>query len=258
MNFETLKYERRDSAAILTLNRPDRHNAINSVMARELPAAWAEIDRDPQVRVAIVTGAGEKSLCTGFDVSDIASDTADVKSMGFTSLQCRVWKPVITAVNGMVCGGGLHFVADSDLVIAAEQATFFDTHVNVGLIAGMEPIVLARKMSIEPLMRLSLVGRSDRMNARRAMQLGIIGEVVAKENLLSRALELARLIAENSPAACARTKRALWDSLNMGLDDAREMGWKVIEDYWTHPDTKEGARAFAEKRKPSWARPEGK
>jgi enoyl-CoA hydratase/carnithine racemase len=108
-------------------------------------------------------------------------------------------------------------------------------------------------MALEPLLRLSLVGRKERMNAQRALQLGVISEVVPQAQLVPRALELAQLIAQNSPAACARTKRAIWESLNLPLDDAREMGWQVIEEYWTHPDIKEGARAFAEKRKPNWA-----
>jgi (E)-benzylidenesuccinyl-CoA hydratase len=258
MRFATLLLEKRDGVAILTLHRPDRLNAIDGVMARELPEAWAEIMGDSEAGVVVVTGAGERALCTGFDVGEIASGptVAGPSSLRFTALQNRCWKPVITAVNGMVCGGGLHFVADSDLVICADTATFFDTHVNVGLVAGMEPIVLARRMALEPLLRMALVGRAERMGAERARALGLAGEVVPGEQLIPRALELARMILQNSPAACARTKRAIWESLDRGLDGAEELGWEVIEGYWNHPDITEGARAFAEKRRPKWAPPE--
>jgi enoyl-CoA hydratase/carnithine racemase len=254
---ETLRYEQQDGVAVLTLHRPERLNAINSAMARELPAVWRAIKEDPAVQVVIVTGAGERALSTGFDVGDVALGQAEVGELAFTGLQNRCWKPVITAVNGMVCGGGLHFVADSDLVVAAEHAAFFDSHVNVGLVAAMEPIVLGRRMALERVMRLSLVGRGERMSARRALDLGLCGDVVPGAQLLPRALELARTMMAGSPAALAATKRALWESLNLGLQDARELGWRAIEGHWNHPDVAEGARAFAEKRKPRWAPPQG-
>jgi enoyl-CoA hydratase/carnithine racemase len=257
----TLRFEKKGAIAIVTLDRPDRMNAINSVMSRELKSAWEEIKRDPQIAVAIVTGSGDRALCTGYDVADVASGSAEVgdeadrgtlASLKLTALQNRCWKPAICAVNGMVCGGGLHFVADSDLVIAAEHATFFDTHVNVGLVAGMEPIVLARRMAIEPVLRMAIAGKSDRMDAKRALALGIVGEVVPASELMPRAIETAERILESSPAAIAETKRAIWESLSLGLDDAREHGWGIIGEHRTHPDVAEGARAFAEKRKPRW------
>ena len=184
-SFETITFEVRPSSsrarvALITLNRPERHNAINGVMSRELPVAWDRVKRDPEIAVAVVTGAGEKALCTGFDVADVAAGTSDfgvrgekgkLSSVQLTPLQCRCWKPVVTAVNGMTAAGGLHFVADGDVVIAAENATFFDTHVRVGLIAGLEPIGLARRMPLEPVLRMSYLGATDRMGAARARQL---------------------------------------------------------------------------------------
>lgn len=228
MPFETLGYEKRDGAALITLSRPDRLNAIDPVMARELPEAWADAKSDPELAVVIVTGAGEKAFCTGFDVGVVAkNEKVDVGGggeggpLGFTALHNRCWKPVITAVNGMVCGGGLHFIADSDLVICSNNATFFDTHVNVGLVAGLEPIGLARRgIPLDAVLRLSLVGRAERLNAARALELGLTGEVVPRAELLPRAFELAREIQKSSPAALARTKRAIWESLNGGLQAA--------------------------------------
>jgi enoyl-CoA hydratase/carnithine racemase len=153
----------------------------------------------------------------------------------------------------MAVGGGLHFVADSDLVIAAEHAVFFDSHVGVGLVAGLEPIGFTRRVGLEHVLRMALMGGADRMDAQRAKRIGLIGEVVAKGELLERALALADQIAANSPSALAATKRAIWESLDRDMAAALEHGRSVIETYRGHPDAVEGARAFGEKREPRWA-----
>jgi len=264
MEFETILYEVADGVATLTLNRPDRYNAITEKMGEELGQAWSEVKRDPNVVCVIVTGAGDKALCTGMDVADVASgeakrsnDAAEMKRedqpwFKLTALQNKCWKPVITAINGMVVGGGLHFVADSDLTIAAEHATFFDTHVKVGLVAGVEPVGLARRMPLEAVLRMSLLGGAERMSADEALRLGLIGEVVPAAQLLSRARELASRIAEHSPTALARTKQVIWESLEGGLDEGIENAWQTIIEHNASPDLEEGAKAFVEKRKPRW------
>lgn len=104
-----------------------------------------------------------------------------------TAIQNRCWKPVITAVNGMVVGGGLHFIADSDLIVASETATFFDTHVKVELIAGLEPVGIARRIPLEAVLRMALLGGSERMSAQQALSIGLVGEVVPQAQLLPRA-----------------------------------------------------------------------
>ena len=260
--FETLLYEVEDGVATLTLNRPERHNAFNTTMATELCAAWEVIKRDPEVVCAIVTGAGERAFCTGMDVADVASGEAkgsgklsreDAPWFQLTAIQNKCWKPVITAVNGMVCGGGLHFVADSDLVICSESATFFDTHVRVGLVAGLEPVGLARRMPLEAVLRMALLGGSERMDASSALANGLVGEVLPPDQLLSRARELAGLIGQHSPTALALSKRAIWESLDVWLDDALERTWQMIREHTAHPDLEEGSVAFVEKRKPRWA-----
>jgi enoyl-CoA hydratase/carnithine racemase len=152
----------------------------------------------------------------------------------------------------MTVGGGLHFVADSDIVIAADNATFFDTHVKVGMVAGLEPVSLARKMPMEAVLRMMLVGGSERMNAQRALQLGLVGEVVAAGELLQRARELADMIKTHSPAAMARTKQAIWRGADKGLNDALQDAWELIMMQNSHPDCEEGARAFLEQRTPNW------
>lgn len=265
MEFETIVYDVQDRVATVTLNRPDRHNAITARMGEELGEAWSDIKRNPEVVCAIVTGAGDKALCTGMDVADVASgeakrsqDPGDMKRedqpwFKLTALQNQCWKPVVTAINGMVVGGGLHFVADSDLTIAAEHATFFDTHVKVGLVAGIEPVGLARRMPLEAVMRMSLLGGGERMSAAEAHRLGLVGEVVAARDLMPRARELAAMMAEHSPTALARTKRVIWESLEGGLDAGIENAWQTIIEHNASPDLEEGAKAFVEKRKPKWA-----
>jgi enoyl-CoA hydratase/carnithine racemase len=265
VGFETIRYEVEARVATITLQRPERHNAFTVGMARELRAAWDDVKKNGQVVCAIVTGAGDRAFCTGMDVGDIADGSAREEAARMereegkpfyaflTAIQNRCWKPVITAVNGMVVGGGLHFVADSDLILAAEHATFFDTHVKVGLIAGLEPIGLARRLPLEAVLRMALLGGSERMTAQQALALGLVGEVLPAERLLPRARELAAKIAEHSPTALARSKQAIWESLDGGLHAGLDRAWRLIREHTAHPDLDEGTNAFVEKRRPRWA-----
>jgi len=237
VRFETLLYSKADGVATLTLNRPERFNAFNVAMAQELRRAWEDAKSDPAVVCVIVTGAGEKAFCTGADVSEVAQSDTQARAsesmeespfLHITAIQNRCWKPVITAVNGMVVGGGFHFVADSDLVLTAEHATFFDTHVKVGLVAGLEPVGLARRIPLEAVLRLALLGGSERMSAQEALRVGLVGEVLPAAQLLPRAQELAAKIAQHSPAALMRTKQAIWESLDVGLHAGLARAWEVI------------------------------
>jgi enoyl-CoA hydratase/carnithine racemase len=261
-SFDTILYETADGVATLTLNRPERHNAFNRQMASELEQAWTAIKADPEVVCVVLTGAGEKAFCTGYDVTDVAAGaTAGAAKVSYeespilklTAIHNRCWKPVITAVNGMVNGGGHHFIADSDLILAAEHATFFDTHVKVGLVSGLEPVGLARRIPLESVLRMALLGGSERMSADQAREIGLVGEVLAAGELLPRAYELAAKIAQHSPTALARSKRAIWESLDRGLADGLRHAWDIIAVHGSCPDNREGATAFVEKRKPRWA-----
>lgn len=265
MEFETIRYSVSERVATITLDRPDRHNAITAKMGEELGTVWAEVKRDPEVVCVILTGSGDKALCTGMDVADVASGEAersnDASKMKredqpwfkLTAIQNRCWKPVVTAVNGMVVGGGLHFVADADLIVAAEHATFFDTHVKVGLISGIEPVGLVRRLGLEAVLRMSLLGGAERMSAQEAHRLGLVGEVVPGDRLMDRARELAGKIAEHSPTALARSKQVIWESLEGGLEAGIDNAWRRIVEHNASPDLEEGALAFVEKRKPVWA-----
>jgi len=265
MKFETLLYEVEDRVATITLNRPERLNAFDVRMARELKTAWDAVKRDPAVVCAVVAGTGNRAFCTGMDVAAVADGSAREEAARMereegrpfyhflTAIQNRCWKPVVTAVNGMVCGGGLHFVADSDLVVASENATFFDTHVKVGLIAGLEPVGLARRIPLEAVLRMALLGGAERMDAQQALNLGLVGEIQPPHRVVPRAQELAAKIAEHSPTALARSKQAIWESLDGGLHEGLARTWQRIREHVDHPDLEEGSRAFVEKRRPRWA-----
>lgn len=260
MSYETIIFEKSEGIATITLNRPDRLNALNWTMNDELEQVWREINQDPEVIVAILTGMGDRALCTGIDVSIPAGgerrgrdESGGHLKLHFTAIQNECWKPVITAVNGMVVAGGLHFIADSDIIIAADHATFFDTHVKVGLAAVHEPIGIIRRMPFEAVIRMSLMGGQERMSVQRAYELGMISEIVPKDQLMARAREIAQKLMKNSPAAMIASKRAIWGSLNYGLDQAIEYGWSVLGDHGGHPDSREGGKAFMEKREPKWA-----
>tara|TARA_B100001123_G_C15345176_1_gene1036731 strand:+ start:9979 stop:10560 length:582 start_codon:yes stop_codon:yes gene_type:complete len=166
--------------------------------------------------------------------------------------QNRVWKPVICAVNGVVASAGLHFVVDSDIVVASKTATFLDTHVNVGMVGAIENIGLAKRLPLGSALRMTLCGKSYRMDADRAYQLGLVDELAEPEELIDTAETIARQICANSPTAVSLSQQAIWSSVEMGYRDSLEYGWALLRMHWDHPDSKEGPKAFAEKRDPVW------
>jgi len=259
--YETLLVERRGPVGWLINNRPEQLNAMSSTMREELGQAWLELDADPEVRVIVHTGEG-RAFQTGVDVTEIASDGVGMEryresvekwDLHFTAWHQHVWKPVITAVNGMCAGGGFHWIADADIVIAASDAQFFDPHVSIGQVVSLEAIGLIRKMPAEAVMRMAFVGRYERMSAQRAYELGMVSQIVdPPEGLRDAAQELAEKIARNSPAAMAATKRALWGAFEAGLTDACRAGAAELVSMWGHPDQAEGPAAFAEKRDARW------
>jgi enoyl-CoA hydratase/carnithine racemase len=261
MSYDTLVVERHGRIGWLIFDRPRAANAMDGAMFTELEQAWTDLDADPSVRVIVHTGEG-RAFQTGVDVTEIAEDGVGMEryrqsvedwDLHFTAWHQKVWKPVITAVNGLCAGGAFHWVADADIVIAASDAQFFDPHVSVGQVVAIEAIGLLRKMPVEAVMRMALVGRHERMSAQRALELGMISQIVdPPERLREEAQALAERIARNSPAAMAATKRALWQALELGLTDGCRAGAKELVSMWGHPDQQEGPRAFAERRDPVW------
>jgi enoyl-CoA hydratase/carnithine racemase len=220
--YETLVVERRGAIGWLTFNRPGAGNAMNALMMQELEGAWQELDRDAAVRVIVNTGSG-KAFQTGVDVAQMSRDLDALREQSrrtkrfelrFTGWHNDVTKPVIAAVNGVCAGGGLHFVADADVVIAGANATFLDPHVSVGQASVYETIALAKKSRMEAVLRMAFTGRAERLSAQRAYELGIVSDVIdPPDRLPGAAQELAELIAQRPPEELALVKRALWNEL---------------------------------------------
>jgi enoyl-CoA hydratase/carnithine racemase len=237
----------------VTLNRPDALNALDATLMSELRELWGTLPAG--VRCIVVSGAG-KGFCAGADMSLLESDRSDAAITVADELAFlpgdRVEVPVIAAINGVCAGGGLHFVADADIVIAAERASFIDPHVSVGQVTALEPLTLRLQMRPDVLTRMALLGRHEKLSAAEALDAGLVSEVVEAEALLSRADELARLIAGNSPAATARSRKVIREFERGLIGERLEAGWGEIRAHWSHPDSKEGPTAFIERREPKW------
>jgi enoyl-CoA hydratase/carnithine racemase len=224
MGYDTLIVERDGPVGWLVFDRPEAGNAMDARMLAELERAWAELDADPRVRVIVNTGRG-RAFQTGLDMVQLSRDrdvlreqsrrTRDA-TLRFTEWHNQVWKPVIAAVNGVCAGGGLHFVADADVVMAASDAEFLDPHVSVGQVSAYEVIGLARRMPFETVMRMALTGRGERISAARAYEVGMVSQVVdPPERLRDEARALAETIAGRDPAALRASKQALWSALEV-------------------------------------------
>lgn len=254
-----LSFELEGGIAILTLNRPDRGNSLSPEMLTALEEAWERIESDQDIRVAIITGAGERHFCTGASVDALKMGMGGLQNQPyarvnrFSPRMCEVSKPVICAVNGLVNGGGLHFVADCDIIISSAKAVFMDTHVGVGQVSALESVGVAWRAGVGAALLMGLVGGGYRMSADRAHQLGMIDLIEPDAAAtMAKARELATAMCANSPQAMALTKRAIWASTELNDPAAPVFGWELLKSHWAHPDFEEGPKAFAEKRAPIW------
>jgi E-phenylitaconyl-CoA hydratase len=260
MNFKDILVEKKGHIVCLTLNRPDRANAISREASVELLDVFQEYRDNPDQRAMIITGAGDKSFCSGMYVTEAAQKTQEKgKTEGYTifkpwtDMMQSIRKPFICAVNGYCVGGGWHLVADSDIVIASENAQFLDTHVNIGLINGVESAGLAYKMPLGIVMRMVIEGKYFRVNAQQAYQWGLVSEVLPRELLMTKAWEIATHIAEEAaPLAVQGSKKAIIGALDRGPTEGIPYTWTVLTDIQDTEDTKEGFRSFVEKRKPKF------
>ncbi len=253
-----VRYEKIDHVAVITLDRPKSANSLSfQVMREELPAAWQAVKDDPEVRAVVFTASGDRFFCTGVDLRDPElqqprSEGGGQTELRVTARQNDIWKPVVTAVNGHCVGGGLMFVGDSDVVIASEKARFSNTGVSLGILAPVGPVALVRKIPFEAVMRMLVGGRHEAIDAQRALQLGLVGEVTTPEALLDTALAIAHNIASNSPVAVQAAVRILWETLDLPLSEALAASLRGSGSLRGHPDSIEGPRAWMEKREPKW------
>jgi enoyl-CoA hydratase/carnithine racemase len=252
---ETFLVERTGHVLTLTLNRPEQRNAFNDPMRNEMSAFWTEVRDDRSVRCVVVTGAG-KGFCAGADMEGLDGVRAPLGDDIHDELAFlpgrRLDVPVVVAVNGVCAGGGLHYVADADIVIASENAWFTDPHVGVGQVSGIEAPSLGLRVPLSMLARMVLLGRHERWDAHQALALGLVTEVVPPDQLLPRAHELAGWIAEASPEAVRRSRAVYRRFEEAVVGEAMADGWDWVQRHWAHPDADEGPRAFIEQREPHW------
>lgn len=238
--YETLIVSVDDGVATVTLNRPEVRNAISTKMLSELREVWDGFRHDDDVRCIVLTGAGE-SFCTGIDRGEAMSEENNAamargdlpgyptawmyddpgREIGPKSRD--LWKPVIAAVNGIACGGAFYMLGEVEFIIASDDATFFDPHVTYGMTAAFEPIQMMYKMPFGEVMRMSLMGVHERISAQRAHEVGLVSEIVPRDDLVTRTQEVARIIADSPPLVVQGTMRALWTALDTSRSQAIDM-----------------------------------
>ena len=254
-SYETLVWEQRGAVGWITLNRPEKHNAFNATMCVELSGLWKRLRTDDTVHVVVLTAAGEKAFCTGIDRDFIPSEGGvDYEFSPFTyddpgSLlgprSNGFWKPVIAAVNGMACGGAFYLLGEADFLIAADHATFFDPHLTYGMPAVFEPLSMMRRMPFGEVMRMTLMGTHERISASRALQIGLVSEVVPAAQLVERASWAADAIASQPLGPTIATVRALWAARELAPKAAEDLGNVLLHLGMSEDALAEGQKTFA-------------
>jgi enoyl-CoA hydratase/carnithine racemase len=267
-DYETVLYEEVDGVAWVTLNRPAVHNAFNFQMQRELKDVWRSLRTNDDVRCAVLTGAGDKAFCVGIDRNEVMGDWETPDDVGGTQAteigpgssnpwhfddpgdnigpkSNDLWKPVIAAVNGMACGGAFYMLGEVEFIIAAEHATFFDPHTSFGMTACFESMHMLQKMPFGEIMRVALLGASERMTAQRAYQIGLASEVVPADELRDATAWAANEITKSPPIAIQGTVRALWVARELSRMQALDTG-KILIKLGSDPKSLlDGQQAFA-------------
>lgn len=260
-------YEKRDGIAYFTFNRPDKRNAISPEVICRLADAWQDYAVDDSLRVAIITGAGDKAFSAGADLGRLTplfsgarqpEDEWDRRLLANPQLGqiamlrgFPLYKPIIAAINGFCLAGGAELIQATDIRIATEQATFALTEVKWSLMPYAGSMVrLPRQIAFCKAMEIMLVG--DTFSAQEAYRIGLINYVVPPEQLMAKAEELARKIAENGPVAIRKLKETVIRALSLSLDDGFRLENEAAREVLETEDAKEGPRAFMEKRKPRY------
>jgi crotonobetainyl-CoA hydratase len=258
MTDRPISTERRGPVLEVTIDRP-KANAIDAKTSRIMGEVFAGFRDDPNLRCAIITAAGDKFFCPGWDLKAAAAGEApdsDYGVGGFGGLQelPGLNKPVIAAVNGLAFGGGFEIMISADIIIAAEHATFALPEINSGTLADAATIKLPRRIPYHIAVELLFTGR--RMDTAEAKHWGIINEVVPADRLMPRARELAGLLANGPPLVFAAIKETMRETLHVSVQQAFDLvtkrKLKTVDRLYSSEDQLEGARAFAEKRKPVW------
>ena len=250
---------RQGHVAIITLNRPHAMNAVNAAMSAAVENAMNELAADPELRVGILTGAGDRAFSAGADLKEVAAGrpliTREQRSTGFGGfMKRRLEKPLIAAVNGFALGGGTELLLCCDLAVMSETATLGLPEVTRGIIAaGGGLLRLPRRIPLAIALEAALTGAP--ISAEAALRWGLVNRVVPRAQVLAEAMSLAESIAGNAPLAVQASKRVVYDGLAAGSDWTDE-AWALSDAaagaVMKTADAKEGPRAFTEKRRPQW------
>lgn len=251
-----VEFTKEDHVATITLNRPNAMNSLDPESIARLSEIWAEVIRDDDIRVSVLTGAGEKSFCTGTDMKKTPPPEECMASIWLREGQpivphMKMWKPLICAINGYAVGGGLEMALACDLRIASSNAKFGLTEVKVASLAGLNGTqCMPRAIPQAVAMKMLLTG--EMIDAAEAHRVGLISDVVEPGELMSLAKTLALKIAGNAPLSVKAAKQAVVMGLEMPLENGiafSHLLWGALRDT---EDRKEGFSAFAEKRAPQW------
>ncbi|MFE7167076.1 enoyl-CoA hydratase/isomerase family protein [Streptomyces sp. NPDC057616] len=210
-----LTADKNTGVAVVTLDRPDRLNAVDLTMRDQLREVWREVRFDDSVRAVVLTGAGERAFCTGLDRDAVVPQPsspymADDPLLRVGPKSNDLWKPVIAAVRGMACGGAFYLLGESDFLVADTTATFFDPHTTYGMVSAYESVLMALRMPYGEVARMMLMGTAERISAQRAHDIGLVSELTAPGEALAAATSRAAVIAGHPPEGVQGTVRALW------------------------------------------------
>lgn len=251
----SIDFELNDGVALITINRPERLNAMDQEHYQGLSEAWMRVRDDPEINVAIVTGAGDRAFTVGADIKSFIAAPAGLGEMWLTQKDqllnrgLEVWKPVICAVNGLCLGGGMTLLLGTDIRVTADHATFSLAEVKRGIIAGnggTQRVIKQLPHAIA--MEMLLTG--DAIDASAAERWGLVNKVVPKGGLIDAAMEYAKRITKNGPLAVQAAKELAYRSRDLDLANGLRLEQVMNRMLQVTEDAKEGAAAFAEKRPP--------
>ena len=256
-------FEKKEKIAILTINRPEAMNSLDRETLDQLNMAWIDFRDDPDLWVAIITGAGDKAFCAGADLKGIGEYYSSMTpierkekaekgpGVGGITRNLEIWKPIIAAINGHCLAGGLEIALACDIRIAAETATFGLIEVSRGIIPGAGGTQrLPRLISLGK--SLDMILCADRIDAREALEIGLVSRVVPVKDVMAEAIKKAERIFKNAPLAVRAAKEAIYRGLDMPLAEGLRLEQFLAEPIRQTEDAKEGPRAFSEKREPQF------
>lgn len=249
---DAILYENKGAVAVITINRPERRNAIGTEVRTGLFTALERFEKDEAAKVAILTGAGDKAFCAGMDLKEASATSLKIPPRGMFPVigdTIRVTKPTIAAVNGVAYAGGWMFAQMCDLCIAAEHAVFGITEAKVGRgTPWATPLIHMLPQRV--VMEILLTG--DGFSAQRLYELGYVNKVVPGPQLMDEALKLAERIAANAPLTVRACREMVYLATEMGRSAALKAGVNLFDHVYLSDDAQEGPKSFAEKRPPVW------